>query len=37
MGGKIALPEPDANIQKCIKNFQLTPKEISKLWIIFQK
>jgi len=37
MGGKIVLPEPDGNIQKCIKNYFMTPKEISDFWKIFQK
>ena len=37
MGGRIVLPEPDNNIQKCIKNFDLTPQEISNFWKIFQK
>ena len=37
MGGKIVLPEADANITKCIKNFRLTPTDISDFWKIFQK
>eukprot|EP01038_Epipyxis_sp_PR26KG_P010336 gene10336-13887_t len=37
MGGKIVLPEPDANITKVIKNFKFTPKDISDFWKIFQK
>ena len=37
MGGKVVLPEPDANITKCIKNFKLTPKEMSGFWKTFQK
>ena len=37
MGGKIVLPEPDDNIQKVIKNFNFTPKDISDFWKIFNK
>ena len=37
MGGKIVLPEPDENIQKVIKNFSFTPKDISDFWKIFNK
>jgi Ca2+-binding EF-hand superfamily protein len=37
MGGKIVVPEADANIAKCVKNFHLTPKDISDYWKIFQK
>jgi uncharacterized protein (DUF433 family) len=36
MGGKIVVPEADANIQKVVKNFNLTPKDISDFWKIFQ-
>lgn len=37
MGGKIVLPEVDPNINKVIKNFKFTPKDISDFWTIFQK
>eukprot|EP00598_Pedospumella_elongata_P007760 CAMPEP_0184985514 /NCGR_PEP_ID=MMETSP1098-20130426/14154_1 /TAXON_ID=89044 /ORGANISM="Spumella elongata, Strain CCAP 955/1" /LENGTH=409 /DNA_ID=CAMNT_0027509603 /DNA_START=91 /DNA_END=1320 /DNA_ORIENTATION=+ len=37
MGGKIVLPEVDPNINKVIKNFRFTPKDISDFWKIFQK
>ena len=37
MGGKIVLPEVDVNINKVIKNFRFTPKDISDFWKIFQK
>jgi hypothetical protein len=37
MGGKIVVPEADANIAKCVKSFHLTPKDISDFWKIFQK
>eukprot|EP00981_Chlorochromonas_danica_P013960 scaffold7160_cov156-Ochromonas_danica.AAC.12 len=37
MGGKIVVPEPDANIRKVVKNFFFTPKDISDFWKIFQR
>lgn len=37
MGGQVVLPEPDANITKCIKNFKLTPKDLAGFWKVFQK
>lgn len=37
MGAKLVLPEADANLTKCIKNFKLEPKDISDFWQIFQK
>lgn len=37
MGNKIVVPEADNNITKVIKNYQLTPKDISEFWKIFQK
>jgi len=37
MGAKLVLPEADANLTKCIKNFKLTPKDISDFWQRFQK
>jgi Ca2+-binding EF-hand superfamily protein len=37
MGGKISVPEQDANILKCMKLFRLTEEEISDFWKIFQK
>lgn len=37
MGAKIVIPEADANITKVIRNFHLTPKDISDFWKLFQK
>ena len=37
MGGKLVIPEADANITKVIRNFKLTPKDISDFWKLFQK
>lgn len=36
MGGKIVIPEADANITKVIRSFSFTPKDISDFWKIFQ-
>lgn len=37
MGGKVVVPESDSNITKVIKNFHLSPKDVSAFWKIFQK
>ncbi len=37
MGGKIVVPEADLNISKAIKNFKLSPKDVSDFWKLFQK
>jgi hypothetical protein len=37
MGGKLVIPEADANITKVIRAFQFTPQDISDFWKIFQK
>lgn len=37
MGGKIVVPETDANINRVVNNFELTPRDISEFWKLFQK
>ena len=37
MGGAIVLPEADEYIQKCISSYNMTPKEISKFYKMFQR
>jgi hypothetical protein len=37
MGGKIVVPEADMNINRVVKAFKLTPKDISDFWKLFQR
>lgn len=37
MGGRMVVPEPDAAMQKVIKNFMLTKSDIAKFFKLFQK